>query len=208
MRGQGAALLLFVMTLGHPAPAQDAPLGVGQSEILVLDPDRLFVETQVGQRLTEQYQAERDALIASNRELEADLRAEEQALTTSRKTMTAPEFRAAADAFDAKVRAIRAENERKARDLERGRELAPLTLMRMAEPVLVQVMRDTGGKIILDNRQVLLRVDTIDITDLTIARIDARIGDGSQELPQEDAGGETQQTAPDDAQPVAPDPAE
>lgn len=61
----------------------------------------------------------------------------------------------------------------------RGREIAPLTLMRMAEPVLVQLMRDTGGTIILDNRQVLLRADVIDITDLAISRIDAEIGDGS-----------------------------
>ncbi|WP_324754575.1 OmpH family outer membrane protein [Roseovarius sp. Pro17] len=175
-----AALALFLALGGvHAANAQAQDIGTIQSEILTLDPDRLFAETEVGQRLTEQYQSERDALIANNRELEAELRAEEQALTDARKTMSAPEFRAEADAFDAKVRSIRAENDQKVRDLERGRELAPLSLMRMAEPILVQVMRDTGGKIILDNRQVLLRADVIDITDLAIARVDAEIGDGS-----------------------------
>ncbi len=166
-----------------PNAAQGQDVGAVQSEILVLDPDRLFADSLVGQRLTSQYQAERDALIANNREIEAELRAEEQALTDARKTMTAAEFRAEADAFDAKVRSIRAENDRKARDLERGREIAPLSLMRVAEPILVQVMRDTGGKIILDNRQVLLRADVIDITDLAIARIDAQIGDGSGVMP-------------------------
>ncbi|HEY9039203.1 MAG TPA: OmpH family outer membrane protein [Roseovarius sp.] len=175
------ALALFItpgLTIsGGAARAQDA--GAVQSEILTLDPDRLFANTMVGQRLTAQYEAERDRLIASNRELEAELRAEEQALTDARKGMTPKEFRAKADAFDAKVRSIRQENDRKARDLERGREIAPLSLMRIAEPVLVELMRETGGKIILDNRQVLLRADAIDITDLAVARIDARIGDGS-----------------------------
>jgi Skp family chaperone for outer membrane proteins len=176
------ALIGGLVILSAPlqgAWAQVQAVGTIQSEILVLDPERLFSDTQVGQRLTKQYEAERDRLIAHNRELEAELRAEEQALTDARKTMTPKEFRVEADAFDAKVRAIRQENDRKARDLERGREIAPLTLMRMAEPVLVQLMHDTGGKVILDNRQVLLRADAIDITDLAIARVDAAIGDGS-----------------------------
>ncbi|WP_377168736.1 OmpH family outer membrane protein [Roseovarius aquimarinus] len=188
--------------------AQD--VGTVQSEILVLDPDRLFAETLVGQRLTDQYQAERDALIANNRELEAELRAEEQALTEARKTMTPQAFRAEADAFDERVRSIRAENDRRARDLERGRELAPLTLMRMAEPILVQLMRDTGGKIILDNRQVLLRADVIDITSLAVARIDAQIGDGSGVEPGAEAAPEEGAEAPEDTPDAdaAPKPAE
>lgn len=179
------ALALFVapglIMSGGAAQGQAQALDgdMVQSEILTLDPDRLFADTMVGKRLTTQYEAERDRLIADNRELEAELRAEEQALTDARKGMTPKEFRAEADAFDDKVRSIRQENERKARDLERGREIAPLSLMRMAEPILVELMRETGGKIILDNRQVLLRADTIDITDLAVARVDASIGDGS-----------------------------
>lgn len=131
---RGAALIAG-LTVCHVNGAQAQDVGVVQSQISVLDPDRLFAESQVGQRLTDQYQSERDALIASNRELEAQLRGEEQALTASRSTMNATDFRAEADAFDARVRSIRTENERKARDLERGRELAPLALMRMAEPI-------------------------------------------------------------------------
>ncbi|MCZ4351473.1 OmpH family outer membrane protein [Roseovarius aestuarii] len=171
------------MLTGFPAAVSAQEAGTVQSEILVLDPERLFAGTMVGQRLTEQYQQERDKLIAHNREIETTLRAEEQALTDARPDMTPAEFRDKADAFDARVRALRQENERAARDLERGREIAPLTLMRMAEPVLVQVMRETGGKIILDNRQVLLRADVIDITDLAISRIDEVIGDGAGQLP-------------------------
>ncbi|MFX0540128.1 OmpH family outer membrane protein [Roseovarius sp. S4756] len=203
--------MALILVGAAPAVTQAQDVGTIQSEILVLDPDRLFSGTQVGQRLTDQYQAERDALIANNRELEAELRAEEQALTEARKTMTATEFRAEADAFDDKVRSIRAENDRKARDLERGRELAPLSLMRMAEPILIQVMRDTGGKIILDSRQVLLRADAIDITDLAIARIDAVIGDGSGmtsnrglSAPDGEAGAERREEG--EASPAAPAP--
>lgn len=171
--------MVAMLAIAPPPSAEAQEAATIQSTILVLDPDRLFSGTEVGQKLTEDYQSERDALIANNRELEAELKAEEQALTDARDTMSAVQFRTEADAFDKKVRSIRLENEQKARDLERGRELAPLTLMRMAEPILVQIMRDTGGQIILDSRQVLLRADTIDITGLAIERVDAAIGDGA-----------------------------
>lgn len=179
MRGVGVRLwrvFVLLCLLATPIHAQDT--GVVQSDILVLDTERLFSSSLVGQRLTADYQAERDKLIARNREIEADLRAEEQALTDKRATMPPAQFRDAADAFDAKVRSIRLENERAGRDLERARDLAPLTMMRLAEPVLIELMRDAGGRVVIDHRQVLLRADVIDITDIAIARIDAAIGDG------------------------------
>lgn len=175
----GAALLAALWLMVAPAPAMAQDLGVVQSDILVLDTERLFNSSLIGQRLAAEYQTEREKLIARNREIEAELRAEEQALTDKRATMTPAEFRDAADAFDARVRSIRQENERAGRELERARELAPLTMMRLAEPVLVQLMLDAGGRIVIDHRQVLLRADAIDITDAAIARIDAEIGDGT-----------------------------
>ncbi len=184
-----------LISVGGAAQAQD--IGTVQSQILTLDPDRLFMGTLVGRRLTEQYEAERDRLIASNRELESELRAEEQSLTDARADMTPKQFRTEADAFDAKVRSIRQENDRKARDLERGREIAPLSLMRMAEPILVQIMRETGGNIILDNRQVLLRSEAIDITDLAITRVDVAVGDGSDLTTDEGAGALPEMAAPE-----------
>ncbi len=199
----GALALVFapglvgagLISVSGAAQAQD--IGTVQSQILTLDPERLFMGTMVGRRLTKQYEAERDRLIANNRELESELRAEEQSLTDARADMTPKQFRTEADAFDAKVRSIRQENERKARDLERGREIAPLSLMRMAEPILVQIMRETGGNIILDNRQVLLRSDAIDITDLAITRIDETVGDGSDLTTDEGEATLPEMAAPD-----------
>lgn len=207
MRGGLFASLLAGLVCVTAPGVQAQDVGTVQSEILVLDLERLFSGTQVGQRLTGQYQDERDKLIARNRQIEADLRAEEQELTEMRDTVTPERFREMADAFDARVRELRQQNERAARDLERGREVAPFTLMRMAEPVLVQVMRDAGGTVILDNRQVLLRADVIDITDLAIARIDAAIGDGSglTPPPEPDAPEGTDETSAPPEMPDAPE---
>ncbi len=170
--------LVIALVLAVPAAAQAQSVGVVQSDILVLDPDRLFSETMLGQRINRDYLADRDKLIVQERELRTELEAEELELTKLRATKTPEEFRDLADAFDAKVQRIRRDHDRAVQDLERQRDQAPLTFMRMVEPVLIEVMREAGGAVILDVRSVLLRADVVDITSLAVSRVDARIGDG------------------------------
>lgn len=166
------------------ALAQD--VGIVQSEILVLDPERLFAETLLGQRMNTEYQAAREALSSRNRQLETELEAEEKALTEQRATLSPQAFRDLADQFDVKVQRIRRESDQAVRNLERRRDLLPLRFMRMVEPVLVQVMQDAGGAVIMDARTVLMRSEAVDITKLAAERIDAEIGAGPEPV-QEDA---------------------
>ena len=165
--------------------AQD--LGVVQSDILVLDTDRLFKQTLLGRRILSEYDAERDAVIAENQRIDAELTAEEKALTEQRPDMTPDDFRAAADAFDAKVQTIRRENEAKALELERRRDTAPLLFLRTVRPVLSQLMRDSGAVVILEPRAALLWADVVDITPIAIERVDAEIGDGRPDTDANDA---------------------
>ncbi|WP_294621973.1 OmpH family outer membrane protein [uncultured Roseovarius sp.] len=165
--------------IGAPGPAVQAQdVGVVQSDILVLDPERLFSETELGQRMTSEYQAAREALSKRNRGLEAELEAEEQALTEQRETLSPEAFRQLADEFDTKVQRIRRESDAAVRNLERRWELAPVSFMRRVEPVLVQVMQEAGGVVVLDARSVLLRADVVDITGLAASRINEEIGEG------------------------------
>ena len=170
--------LVAVLTSLNMGSVEAQEIGVVRSEILILDTDRLLGETLLGQRLTAKYQADRENLIARNRQIEIELEAEEKALTDLRAEKLPAEFRALADSFDIKVQGIRRDSERAARDLERSRELAPVQFMRMAEPVLAQVMRDSGGSVIIEKRGVLLHANIIDITDVAIDRINDEIGNG------------------------------
>ena len=192
-----------------PAPGVQAQdIGVVQSEILVLDPERLFSQTQLGERMTAEYQAAREALSQRNRRLEAELEAEEQDLTEQRETLSPQAFRDLADEFDAKVQRIRRESDTAVRNLERRWELAPVSFMRQVEPVLVEVMKDAGGVVILDARSVLLRADVVDITDLATTRINAEIGKGAvpqPEQPQAPEGAAPEDGTPQDSAPQTSD---
>jgi len=175
-----AALLLAVGFFANmPAvQGQAQDVGIVQSQILVLDPGELFDRSKLGQAMAAELEAQREALIARNRDLETRLEAEEKALTVQRDATSPEEFRDMADAFDEKVQEIRRESDARVRQWERNRERAPVDFMRRAEPVLVALMREAGGLVVLDRRNVLLQADVIDITDTAVERIDAALGDG------------------------------
>ena len=179
MRSGLFLLLTLALIAGMAqAPARAQQLGVVQSDVLVIDIERLLAETAYGKRLQAGIEAERDALIARNERIAKELEDEERALTDMRATTPPEEFREMADAFDTKVTQLRRESERLSRDLERQRDLAPVQFLRVVQPVLGDLLREADAVVLLDVRRVILRADVADVTDNAISRIDARIGEG------------------------------
>ena len=166
--------------LPGPAAAQTAPAApsVQPSPVLTLDQDRLFQASAYGQRVAREIDAAATALTAENREIEAQLATEEKDLTTRRAAMTAAEFRPLADAFDAKVVAIRGAQEGKLVALNGRRDLERQAFYQAAAPVLGDLVRDAGAVAILDARAVFLSADRIDVTDEAIVRVDRLLGAG------------------------------
>lgn len=151
-----------------------------QSAILTIDPEQLFSQSLFGQRVLEDYRQASLDLAAENRELEAQLNAEELDLTEKRATLSVEEFRPLADAFDEKAQRIRAEQTAKANDTRARPERARQEFLRMAQDVLVEIMRERRALAIFNNDVVFLVADTIDVTEVAIERIDSLIGDGVQ----------------------------
>jgi len=179
-RGAVFAVALASLAWSGLAGAQvpDAP-----SPVVTVTQDRLFSGTLYGQAVQARADAASQALQAENRRIEAELAAEEKALTERRATVPPAEFRPLADAFDTKVEGIRAAQEAKARDLIRRNEDEKKRFFDTAIPVLAQLMTEMGAVAILDKAAIVLSFDRIDITDQAIARIDAVLGDGSSSPP-------------------------
>jgi Skp family chaperone for outer membrane proteins len=181
MRG-GRSLLAAVLAGALAAPwasAQDAAAPEVASAILTLDQERLFLESRFGRAALERERAAGAALEAENARIEQELIAEEQALTDLRKTLPAAEFAARADAFDQKVERIRQEQDAKARDLTRQRDSERQDFLRMAVPVLGELMAEMGAVAIIDKDVIILSLTAIDVTDAAIARLDAAGVDGA-----------------------------
>lgn len=202
--GGGVALALTLALGAGPVLAQDAPasseapalpaqgplLGTSpeavpagpvaaRPQILTLDQDRLYSASLFGQALEKASADAVAALVAENRQIEADLTAEEKALTDQRATLSAEAFAPLAEAFDAKVEGVRAAQEAKSKALTEARDAGRMRFFNAVLPILAEMMRQQGALAILNKNAVILSFDSIDATDAAIAAIDATLGDGS-----------------------------
>ncbi|WP_368484137.1 OmpH family outer membrane protein [Phaeobacter sp. HF9A] len=155
-------------------------LGVPSSPLLTLHSDRLFSESAYGKRIAREMEGRSAVLMAENRRIEAELRAEELDLAERRDSTEPEAFRALAKAFDQKVQETRRTQETKFQEIASAREEAQRAFRRTSIPILEQLMAETGAAAILEQSSILLSAESIDITDLAIARIDAVLGDGSE----------------------------
>lgn len=184
MRMRRRALIAgLAACLAAAGPVGAQQLGLPQSPILTVDSERLFAQSQFGQRIAREIEAETAVLSAENRRIEAELTAEERDLTERRAEMAPEAFRALADAFDAKVRDIRRTQDAKARDLTRRGEADRVAFLQVAVPVLEQLMREAGASVILERASVFLSANATDVTDIAIEMIDDAIGDGAGLVP-------------------------
>lgn len=169
-------LALVAACLPSVVVAQNFPAA---TPVVTLDQEHLFDGSRYGQALQRGFEAEASALAAENRRIETELEAEELALTARRPGLAPDEFRTLADAFDSKAEGTRRTQEAKLQALNRrGTELRQ-TFFDRARPVLGQLMLDRGAVAVIAKNAVLLAIDSIDLTDAAIERLDAVLGDGA-----------------------------
>ncbi len=178
LQGPLRALCVF-LTFACVAPAMAQQLGVPQSSVVTLSSERLFSDSAFGQRILREIEAEGILLGEENERIVAELSLEEKLLTEQRATMTADEFRPLADAFDEKVQSHREGQRAKLDALARRSEEAQQRFFELVQPVLIDLLRESGASIIIERSSVFLSSDRTDITEAAISRIDAVIGDGS-----------------------------
>ena len=167
----GAAVLALSFGVPKYANAQEEVRQPISSPILVVDSDRVFRASGAGKQINADLEKQLQTLVSENRRIEAELIAEELALTEQRPDLTVSEFRELADAFDVKVQAIRQDQDAKQRELQQLRATQDQTFLDSIAPILTQIGRERGALAILERRSVLLSAGNIDITDEAIQRI-------------------------------------
>jgi Skp family chaperone for outer membrane proteins len=167
--------LLMVAAIAFFAARAEAQGQEASAPLLTLDQDRFFLESDFGRAAVERERAETAALEQENKRIEAELVVEEQALTELRKTLSAEEFSARAVAFDEKVELIRTEQDTKARLLVEKRERERQDFLKLAGPVLGELLGERQATAILDKGLVIVSLSAIDITDEAIAKLNSAL---------------------------------
>lgn len=170
--------MIVVWALALSAPAQAQQLGVPQTSVLTISSERLFSDSAFGRRVFEDIEAESSLLAQENERIVEELSREEKELTDLRPTISPEEFRPLAEVFDEKVQSHRDGQRAKLDSLARQGEEARARFFEMAQPVLIDLLREYRASVVLERSTVVLSSDASDITEAAIQRIDAAIGDG------------------------------
>jgi Skp family chaperone for outer membrane proteins len=168
-----AAIAVWLMLALPLAAQQSGP------QVLIVDSDRLFLETQYGQRIASDLAARTADLQAENDAIVAALTQEERSLTQRRATMDPAAFRIEAAAFDAKVQQVRRDRDAKNGELAAEAAQARAAFEERAQAIVANLMLERGATMVLEQRNVILSVRAANITDAAIARIDATLGAGA-----------------------------
>jgi len=176
VQGPVRALCVFLLVVAAPVAAQQ--FGVPQSSVLTISSDRLFADSAFGRRVFAEIEAESGALAAENERIVAELSHEEKQLTEMRSNLSPEEFRPLAEAFDKKVQSHRDGQRAKLEALSRRSEEAQAMFFERAQPILIDLLRESGASVIIERANVFLSSDASDITEVAIRRINAAIGDG------------------------------
>lgn len=205
--------LLAPCTLLAQTAAPATPLYPAATEVprqfpfVTVDQSRLYAESQFGKVLFAEFEKARSALAVENREIEAELERRERDLTTRRATLPQSEFRALADAFNVEVEEHRLEQTNKERAIYQDHEASQARFRQVSSQVLAQVLAERGAYAIIAEEAIVLGFTDIDITEVSIKRLDELVGDGSllETVPPEgDAANPTPEPAGPQADPQSP----
>ncbi|MDO6589570.1 OmpH family outer membrane protein [Loktanella sp. D2R18] len=167
--------LLICLCAALPARGQEVT-----PQILVFDMNRIYFETLYGRRIAEDLNQAALAVQDENEQIVATLTEEERSLTLRRPEMTPEDFRAEADAFDAKVQEVRRVRDAKNVELQAADAEQRATFEDRVQGIIANVMLERGAVIVLEQRSVVMSVRAANITDDVIVRVDAELGDGTQ----------------------------
>jgi Skp family chaperone for outer membrane proteins len=175
-----ALICLAGMAGAQTPPAQtDVPSQQVPSTILTLDQEALFSRSQFGKALRAKIAQDASVAEAETRKIDAGLEVEERDRTEKRAKMSADDFRILADAFDTKVKNLRAEREAAASALRDKEAAARQQFVTAVTQIIGDYMVQRGATAIVDKKAIIVSLLSIDITSDIVGLIDQKLGDGT-----------------------------
>lgn len=171
--GIGVLGVCAILLTGWHVEAQDADDDGLPSQVLIVDMQRIKSDTSAGRDMLAKQTEIRQRIQAGLAERRERLRDEEKRLAEEREKLEPDEFREQVRVFEQQVFANREFSERESRRLQLILSQASGMLKERATAVLAGIMRERNADVLLDSTQIVLSVNSLDITDEAIRRLDA-----------------------------------
>lgn len=176
IRLAGAPLRMFAaLVLAATASA------AASAQILVVDQERALNESAVGRHIAAQLERIGTEMTAEIQPLQAAVRSESEALNTETSAMTEEAIRQRPDLiqrvqqFQEDMRNLEIQGRIRQQELSATEQAALQPVIPILQEIMQAVMTERNGVILLDQSVTVITSNSIDITDVVIERLNARI---------------------------------
>jgi len=172
-----AAVAFAFGSLGAaPASAQESAKAK-PAVILIVNTEQLFAQSKVGQSIRKQVQAQAEALQKENDKKGKEMEAEAKKLSDQRALLSQDEFKKKVEALQKKDREIQESVQEKSQALQIGAQQARAKVQAALRPIFVDLMKERGGTVLLDQSVVLAGGVDLDITQEALKRLNEKLSD-------------------------------
>lgn len=158
-----------------------AASSAASAQILVVDQERALNESAVGRHIAAQLERIGTEMTAEIQPLQASVRAESEALNTETSAMTEEAIRQRPDLiqrvqqFQEDMRNLEIEGRTRQQELAATEQAALQPVIPILQEIMQAVMTERNGIVLLDQSVTVMTSNNVDITDVVIERLNARI---------------------------------
>lgn len=153
-----------------------APLSAfAQSNVLIIDIERVFVNSMAGKSMMEQLKKKGGDLKSKRDKAQTDLTAEAKKLESQRTLLDPTALQSKADELRLKEIATNQELQQDARQVEAGRQAAQSEILTALSPILKEIMVEKKAVAVFNRTSVLIGSPDVDITDIAVKRLDGKL---------------------------------
>ena len=151
------------------------------AQILVVDQERALNESAVGRHIAAQLERIGTEMTAEIQPLQASVRAESEALNTETSAMTEEAIRQRPDLiqrvqqFQEDMRNLEIQGRIRQQELSATEQAALQPVIPILQEIMQAVMTERNGIVLLDQSVTVMTSNNVDITDVVIERLNARI---------------------------------
>ncbi len=144
-------------------------------KVVIVDFTRVQEESLVGQNVISQLTQYGNAVQARKEALENQLNLEGTDLEGQESILPPDAFNQKVEAFQRKARLADTELQQYRQTMVRAEQNAKLEITNNLKPIVNQIMNEKGADLVLDKNLVYMAGSGFDVTDLVVARLDAKV---------------------------------
>jgi Skp family chaperone for outer membrane proteins len=155
----------------------DASVSQVETQIAVLDVQKLLTQSEASKSIQKQLDAEEKTFQADFAKKEKALRDQEKSIVEQKKTLSAEEFEKKKSEFEKQLIETRKQVQKHRKAREKAASEALVTVRQKILEIVAGIAKEKNYKLVVTQQNVVLAADTMDITEAVMGKLNGALKD-------------------------------